>query len=153
MATELPIPKTLEDFNLYGRDYIFGRLDMEFLQDREHEVIGQIVLSKYHFGWNDNIHEGTIFALADSCAGYGCVCSLPDGATGFATIETKTNFLATINYGKIKAVAVPMHQGSSTQVWDVKSSSVDSGKLLSCYLCAQMILWPSSKTESVSRDM
>jgi len=150
---EFRIPNNLHDFNRYGSDYLFGHLDMEFLKVKEHEVVGQIALKKYHFGWNDYVHAGTIFALADSCAGYGCVCSLPDGAIGFTTIETKTNFLANIDQGKIKAVAVPVHQGRSTQVWDVEVVSVESGKLLSCYRCTQMIFWPSSEADVASYDI
>ena len=36
-----------------------------------------------------------VVALADTACGYGCILSLPEGATGFTTIELKTNFLRT----------------------------------------------------------
>ena len=44
---------------------------------------------------NGYLHAGTVVALADSSCGYGCIASLPEGATGFTTIELKTNFLGT----------------------------------------------------------
>ena len=134
----------------FSKKPVFGYLGMEFLKLEEDEVVAKIVLQQHHFGWNDYLHAGTIFALADSCAGYGCVRSLPEGATGFTTIETKTNFLSTVRQGSIKATATPLHRGRSTQVWDVSvsSSSIETRQWLSCYRCTQMILWPKTDTSS-----
>ena len=142
------IPKNLEDFNRYGEEYLFGYLGMEFLKVEDDEVIARIVLQQHHFGWNGYLHAGTIFSLADSCAGYGCVRSLPEGAVGFTTIETKTNFLSTVRQGSIQAIAIPLHRGKSTQVWDTSVSSPENGQLLSCYRCTQMVLWPKTDTSS-----
>ena len=142
------IPKNLEDFNRYGEEYLFGYLGMEFLKVEDDEVIARIVLQQHHFGWNGYLHAGTIFSLADSCAGYGCVRSLPEGAAGFTTIETKTNFLSTVRQGSIQAIAIPLHRGKSTQVWDTSVSSTENGQLLSCYRCTQMVLWPKTNTSS-----
>ena len=142
------IPKNLKDFNRYGEEYLFGYLGMEFLKVEDDEVIARIVLQQHHFGWNGYLHAGTIFSLADSCAGYGCVRSLPEGAAGFTTIETKTNFLSTVRQGSIQAIAIPLHRGKSTQVWDTSVSSTENGQLLSCYRCTQMVLWPKTDTGS-----
>ena len=145
------IPTDLVDFNRYGEEYLFGYLGMEFLKVEEDEVMARIVLQQHHFGWNGYLHAGTIFALADSCAGYGCVRSLPEAATGFTTIETKTNFLSTVRQGSIQAIATPLHRGRSTQVWDTSVSSTETGQLLSCYRCTQMVLWPKSDASSNER--
>ena len=142
------IPKNLEDFNRYGEEYLFGYLGMEFVKVEEDEVIARIDLQKHHFGWNGYLHAGTIFSLADSCAGYGCVRSLPEGAVGFTTIETKTNFLSTMRRGSIQATATALHRGRSTQVWDTSVSSIKTRQLLSCYRCTQMILWPKIDASS-----
>jgi acyl-coenzyme A thioesterase PaaI-like protein len=39
-------------------------------------------------------HAATVVALADTAAGYGCLASLPEHATGFTTIELKCNVLS-----------------------------------------------------------
>ena len=148
MPMDFVIPKNLEDFNRYGEEYLFGYLGMEFLKVEDDEVIARIVLQQHHFGWNGYLHAGTIFSLADSCAGYGCVRSLPEGAAGFTTIETKINFLSTVRHGSIQAIAIPLHRGKSTQVWDTSVSSTENGQLLSCYRCTQMVLWPKTDTSS-----
>ena len=115
---------------------------MAFTKVEEDEVIADIPLQQHHSGWHGTLHAGTLFALADSCAGYGCVKSLPQGASGFTTIETKNNFLAMTNAGVIRCVATPVHKGRTTQVWDAVVSSTDEAKELCYYRCTQLILWP-----------
>ena len=139
---ESPSPRTLEEFNQYGKGLLFDYLDMVFTKVEEDEVIAEILLQQHHSGWHGALHAGTLFALADSCTGYGCVKSLPQGASGFTTIETKTNFLAMTRSGVIRCVASPVHKGHTTQVWDAVVSSVNEGKELCYYRCTQLILWP-----------
>ena len=139
---ELPWPRTLEEFNQYGKGFLFGHLDMVFSKVEEDEVVAHIPLQQRHFGWHGTLHAGTLFALADSCAGFGCVKSLPQGASGFTTIETKNNFLAMTKADEICCVATPVHKGRTTQVWDAVVSSADEEKELCYYRCTQLILWP-----------
>ena len=139
---ESPWPRTLEAFNQYGKGFLFDYLGMAFTKVEEDEVIAHIPLQQHHSGWHGTLHAGTLFALADSCAGYGCVKSLPQDASGFTTIETKNNFLAMTNAGVIRCVATPVHKGRTTQVWDAVVSSTDEAKELCYYRCTQLILWP-----------
>lgn len=139
---ESPWPRTLEEYNQYGKGFLFDYLGMAFTKVEEDEVIAHIPLQQHHSGWHGTLHAGTLFALADSCAGYVCVKSLPQGASGFTTIETKNNFLAMTNAGVIRCVATPVHKGRTTQVWDAVVSSTDEAKELCYYRCTQLILWP-----------
>ena len=139
---ESPWPRTLDEFNQYGKGFLFDYLGIAFTKVEEDEVIADIPLQQHHSGWHGTLHAGTFFALADSCAGYGCVKSLPQGASGFTTIETKNNFLAMTNAGVIRCVATPVHKGRTTQVWDAVVSSTDEAKELCYYRCTQLILWP-----------
>ncbi len=92
---------------------MFGYRGIEFLKVESDEVIVWIALKTHHIGWAGSVHAGTIFALADSCAGYGCARSLPDVASGFTTIETKITFLATVRGGNIQVISAPIHRGRS----------------------------------------
>ncbi len=42
------IPKEFEDFNRYGKEYLFGYLGMECLKVEEDEVIARIVLQQHN---------------------------------------------------------------------------------------------------------
>jgi uncharacterized protein (TIGR00369 family) len=90
---------------------------------------------------NGFLHAGTVVTLADTCAGYGCIANLPPGATGFTTIELKSNHLGTALEGTIVGSAKPVHLGKTTQVWDATVTHGGSGKILALFRCTQMILY------------
>ena len=90
---------------------------------------------------NGYLHAAAVIALADTACGYGCVAALPEGATGFTTIELKTNFLGTATEGAVRCEAVRAHGGRTTQVWDATVTSVETGKTLALFRCTQLLLY------------
>jgi uncharacterized protein (TIGR00369 family) len=91
---------------------------------------------------NGYLHAASVVALADSACGYGTMFDLADGATGFTTIELKTNFLGTALAGELSCSARRVHKGRSTQVWDAEVQSAGTGKPIALFRCTQMILYP-----------
>jgi len=57
-------------------------------------------------------------ALADSTGGFCAFLNLPADATGTATIESKTNFFASVRERWVEAVSRPLHVGKTTIVVD-----------------------------------
>jgi len=90
---------------------------------------------------NGFLHAGSIVALADTCAGYGCMASLPEGAVGFTTVELKSNHLGTAREGTVACVARAVHLGRTTQVWDAVVTHKDTGKTMALFRCTQMVLY------------
>jgi 1,4-dihydroxy-2-naphthoyl-CoA hydrolase len=62
------------------------------------------------------LHGGTVMALADAAGGFCAFANLPEGATGTATIESKTNMLRGVRSGTIRAHSSVLHAGSTTIV-------------------------------------
>ena len=91
---------------------------------------------------NGYLHAATVVALADTSCGLATRALLPDGASGFTTIELKSNHLGTARQGRISAVATNVHAGRTTQVWDAVVTGGDSGKTLALFRCTQTVLWP-----------
>ena len=94
---------------------------------------------------NGYLHAGSVVTLADTSAGYGCIVHLPAGASGFTTIELKSNHLGTARDGTIVCVARPVHIGKTTQVWDAIVTHRESGKTIALFRCTQMVLYASVK--------
>ena len=90
---------------------------------------------------NGFLHAATVVALADTCCGYGCRVNLPVGATGFTTIELKSNHLGTATQGTLDGVARPVHLGKTTQVWDAVVTHRESGRTLALFRCTQLVLY------------
>jgi len=88
---------------------------------------------------NGYLHAGTVVTLADTACGYGCFAYLPEGGTGFTTIELKTNFLGTAREGTLECEASRVHGGRTTQVWDAIVRG-DSGRTIALFRCTQLIL-------------
>ncbi|MFO1273096.1 MAG: PaaI family thioesterase [Rubrivivax sp.] len=93
---------------------------------------------------NGFLHAGSVVTLADTAAGNGCLASLPDGATGFTTVELKSNHLGTALDGTLDCVARAAHLGRTTQVWDATVTHRETGKTLALFRCTQMLLYPKA---------
>jgi uncharacterized protein (TIGR00369 family) len=91
---------------------------------------------------NGYLHAASVVALADTSCGYGSVANLPVGATGFTTIELKSNFLGTARSGSITCEATLVHGGKGTQVWDAVVTNDQTNKVICVFRCTQMILYP-----------
>jgi 1,4-dihydroxy-2-naphthoyl-CoA hydrolase len=93
---------------------------------------------------NGYLHAATVVGLADTACGLATRALLPEGASGFTTIELKSNYLGTARDGRITTVATNVHAGRTTQVWDAAVSTEGSGKTIALFRCTQSVLWPRS---------
>src|SRR3954453_13977150 len=58
---------------------------------------------------NGYLHAATVGGLADTACGLATRALLPEGSSGFTTIELKSNFLRTAREGRITTVATNVH--------------------------------------------
>ena len=131
----------LEHLNKIGIGKLPGHLGIVVTHADGSEVTAEIAVTETHMAPNGYLHAGTVITLADTCAGYGCVLNLPPGATGFTTVELKSNHLSTAKEGTIVGSAKAVHLGKTTQVWDSVVTHKDTGKTIALFRCTQMILY------------
>jgi 1,4-dihydroxy-2-naphthoyl-CoA hydrolase len=134
--------RTHEYFNRFGSGYLPQLLGVEILTVSKEAVESRLAVRREVMAPNGFLHAATVVALADTSCGYGCVASLPQGASGFTTIELKSNFLGTARDGAILCRATPVHLGRTTQVWDALVTAEASGAKIALFRCTQMVLWP-----------
>lgn len=131
---------TLEELQAAGSVGFPGLLGIEFEMPEGDGVLrGRLAIAEKHMAPNGYLHAGTVVGFADSVAGYGCVLNLPGGATGFTTIELKTNFLGSAREGTIECEARMVHGGRTTQLWDATVTDA-VGKTLALFRCTQLVL-------------
>ena len=133
---------TAEEWNRAGAEHLPGYLGVTMVKVEPQEVIARVAVRKALMAPNGYLHAGTVVTLADTCCGYGTVRSLPEGASGFTTIELKSNFFGSVRGGAIVCVAKPLHQGRTTQVWDATVTPEGADKPIAQFRCTQMVLWP-----------
>ena len=89
------------------------------------------------------LHGGAAMAFADSLGAIGGFLSLPKGAIGTTTIESKTNFLGAAKAGaRIIGETTPVHRGKRTSVWQTRIQT-DAGKPVALVIQTQMALFPT----------
>ena len=131
------------DLNAMQEGYLPGELGLEVLEARQGYLRSQMKVTKKHMAPNGFMHAASVIALLDSAAGYGCRISLPEGGSGFTTIELKSNFLGTAREGDtVVCEARLVHGGRTTQVWDAVATHQETGKTIALFRCTQMVLYP-----------
>jgi 1,4-dihydroxy-2-naphthoyl-CoA hydrolase len=136
--------KDLDHFQRLGAAFLPGHLGIEIVEVSAACVRAALPVNQALLAPNGFLHAGAVVTLADTCAGYGCVAALPDGASGFTTIEIKSNHLGTAIEGTIDCVAVPAHLGRTTQVWDATVTHREKNKTIALFRCTQMVLYPKA---------
>jgi len=135
---------TLEQLNQRGTGFLPGLLGVVITKLEKNELHAELAIKPHHIAPNGYLHAGTVVTLADTASGYGCVAHLPEGATGFTTIELKSNFLGTARQGTIACIASAVHLGRTTQLWDAVVTHRETGKTIALFRCTQLVIYPKS---------
>lgn len=135
------MPADIQPFIELGRGRLPGLIGIEVDEVEAGRVQMHLPLRPELLAPNGYLHAATVVALADSACGYGCIASLPEGATGFTTIELKTNFLGTALDGTLHCESQQAHGGRTTQVWDATVTD-EAGKIVALFRCTQLLLYP-----------
>ena len=133
---------TPEAFNQRGVGCLPGHLGMVVTHVARGEVRIEMAVRPELMAPNGFLHAGSVVALADTGAGYGCIASLPEGAEGFTTVELKSNHLGTAREGTVLCTSTAAHLGRTTQVWDSVVTHRETGRTLALFRCTQVILYP-----------
>jgi len=133
---------TPEILNSRGAGHLPGLVGLRVLSLTPDGLQSRLEVRKELLAPNGFLHAASVVALADTSCGYACAANLPQGASGFTTIELKTNFFGTALEGAILCRATPAHLGRTTQVWDAAVTIEGTDRRIALFRCTQMVLWP-----------
>src|SRR4051794_4038484 len=134
-----PVEITLAQLDEAGRELLPGTLGIEMVDAADGVLRARMTLGDKHRAPNGYLHAAAVVGLADTACGYGCVLNLPEGGTGFTTIELKTNFLRSAQDGTIMCEARLVHGGRTTQLWDATVTD-EQGRTMALFRCTQLVL-------------
>jgi uncharacterized protein (TIGR00369 family) len=118
-----------------------GFVGMRVVEARPGLVRTALDVGSHHLAPNGFLHAAVVITIADTACGYGVRTILPEGATGFTTIELKSNFLGTTRSGTIDCEAKVAHAGRTTQVWDAVVKAGE--RTIALFRCTQLVLYPT----------
>jgi 1,4-dihydroxy-2-naphthoyl-CoA hydrolase len=86
------------------------------------------------------LHGGAIMSFADSLGAIGAFMTLPEGAKGTTTIESKTNFLGAAPIGKtVIGETTPIKTGRTLSVWQTRIR-LEGGRDVALVTQTQLVL-------------
>ena len=103
-------------------------IGIELLEAGPELVRGRLAFAQERCTAGDLMHGGALMALADTCGGVCAFLNLPEGASGTATIESKTNFLRAVREGAVTSTTRPLHRGRTMIVLESELAR-DDGSL------------------------
>lgn len=137
----MPDLPTLEHLNTLGEGLLPGLIGIRFTHAEPGLLRSEFTVRRELLAPNTFLHAASIVALADTTCGYGTRMLLPEGASGFTTIELKSNHLSTAREGVVTCEARAVHAGRTTQVWDAEVRS-EQGRVMALFRCTQAVLYP-----------
>jgi uncharacterized protein (TIGR00369 family) len=137
----------INQLNAISPGHLPGLLGIQIVALEAGSLLSRLTVRQELMAPNGYLHAGTVTTLADTSCGYGTMANLPEGATGFTTIELKCNFLGSVREGTIFCRATPVHLGRTTQVWDARVYLEETEKTLALFRCTQMLLYPGGSKQ------
>lgn len=85
------------------------------------------------------LHGGASVALAESVASIGAYLSVADQGLTAVGLEINANHLRGVRAGTVTATATPIHQGRTTQVWQIDIAD-EQGRAVCTSRCTLAII-------------
>lgn len=130
----------LAALNEQSKNTIVELLDIRFEAfDDESLTASMVVDARTHQPYG-LLHGGASVVLAETLGSMACYLCIDASRFYCVGLEVNANHLRGLRDGRVTAVARPLHQGRTTQVWDIRLSGED-GKL-SCVSRLTMAIVP-----------
>ena len=121
-----------------------GLMGMKIIHVSKDKIVAELPVREELNNRFGALHGGAVMALADNLGGTATIVNLPKGGRT-ATLESKTNFFASIPVGDVaRAECTPLHRGRTTMVWQTRVTRSD-GRLCALVIQTQ-ILMPAAKS-------
>ena len=102
-----------------------GLLGIEVVEASPEQVRARLDWDESRCTAGGILHGGALMGLADSAGGLCAFLNLPDGASGTATIESKTNFFRPVREGHVEASSRVLNRGRTMIVVETELRDAD----------------------------
>jgi 1,4-dihydroxy-2-naphthoyl-CoA hydrolase len=142
-----------ETLNLYGLDKetleeqmrarakntLLESLGMEYVEITPDKVVMNMTVGPKTCQYFGILHGGASVALAETAATTGTAASIDIEKYIAVGMEINANHIKGKRDGIVTAVAIPLHKGRTSMVWDIKISDEDS-KLICVARCTVAVV-------------
>jgi uncharacterized protein (TIGR00369 family) len=132
---------SVEKLNAANVGKLPEHLGLTVIEVGEGRVVGRFTVRADLVSHTGYLLAGVGLTLADLLCAYGVSTVWPEGAKSFTTAEVKCNFIGTALEGEVEVVAMLIHGGRTTQLWDAEIRSLASGRRMALFRATQIILY------------
>ena len=132
---------SVEKLNAANVGKLPEHLGLTVIEVGEGRVVGRFTVRADLVSHTGYLLAGVGLTLADLLCAYGVSTVWPEGAKSFTTAEVKCNFIGTALEGDVEVVAMLIHGGRTTQLWDAEIRSLASGRRMALFRATQIILY------------
>jgi len=105
------------------------QLRLEILEESADRVVGRLEAGPRHHQPYGILHGGVYCSIVEDVASRGAGRAvLESGGIGVVGVANATDFLRSHGAGELRAVAEPVHQSRTQQIWQVVISRSSDGK-------------------------
>ena len=109
-----------------------GLVGIEYEEATSSRVVLGLDVDERHHQPYGLVHGGIYCTLVETAASIGAALgAMEKGMTGAVGVSNSTDFYRSHRTGRIRAIATPVHQGRTQQVWEVAVTRVEDDVLLS----------------------
>lgn len=131
----------LKGMNDQVRDILPGVLGIEITEMAKGRVVATMPVDGRHHQPYGLLHGGASLVLAETAASIGGWFLVAKENKLVVGQEINANHLKSVRSGTVEAVAEVIHQGKSSQVWEIKISHPDKG-LICISRCTLAVIEP-----------
>lgn len=121
------------------KDTALNVLGIKLTEVTKDRVVATMQITSHHHQPMGYLHGGVSVLLAESVASWGSILNVDADRQMALGLEINANHLRPKREGALTAVAIPIHRGRTTHIWDIRITD-ESDKLICISRCTVAIV-------------
>lgn len=147
-SVEFSQEELIAKLNEMDKDTALSVMGIKLSEASRDRVVATMPITSHHHQPMGYLHGGVSVLLAESVASWGSMLNIDTDREMAFGLEINANHLRPKREGVLTALAVPLHRGRTTHVWDIRITD-ENNKLVCISRCTVAIVERSSEKSSV----
>lgn len=130
------------------KDTALNVMGIKLSEATKDRVVATMPITSHHHQPMGYLHGGVSVLLAETVASWGSILNIDTDRQVAFGLEINANHLRPKREGVLTAVAIPLHRGRTTHIWDIRITD-EKNKLVCISRCTVAIVDRSSENSNV----
>jgi uncharacterized protein (TIGR00369 family) len=136
---EFPQQELVANLNERNKDTALSMMGIKLSEATKDRVVATMPITSHHHQPMGYLHGGVSVLLAESVASWASMLNIDTDQQMAFGLEINANHLRPKREGVLMAVAIPLHRGHTTHVWDIRITD-ENDKLICVSRCTVAIV-------------